>query len=56
MYYKNVQSFLKDHKQYHYVKETDYSLTCSTKPDKNGKVKTVIVMDSYFWKPKNLIF
>lgn len=48
-----VGSFLKQHKQYHWVKENDYSFTCQTQPDKNGKVKTLTVMESYFWNKKS---
>lgn len=53
MDYRNVQSFLKQHKNYHWVKENSYSATFQSEPDKNGKVKTVVVMESYFWKPKS---
>lgn len=53
MDYKDVQSFLRQHKNYRWVKENSYSVTFQTEPDKNGKVKTVVVMASYFWKPKS---
>ena len=48
MDYENVAWFLKKYKNYHYVKETPYSVTFATEPDKNGKVETVEVMESFF--------
>ena len=48
MYYEYVADFLKKYKKYHYVKETPYSVTFATEPDKKGKVETVEVMESYF--------
>ena len=53
MDYENVAWFLKKHKKYHYVKETPYSVTFATEPDKNGKVETVEVMESYFLQFKD---
>lgn len=48
-----VRSFLRKHRNYVYVKENDYSFTCQTNPDKNGKVKSLTVMESYFWNKKS---
>lgn len=53
MDYENVAWFLKKYKKYHYVKETPYSVTFATEPDKNGKVETVEVMESYFFQFKH---
>ena len=53
MDYENVAWLLKKHKKYHYVKETSYSVTFATEPDKNGKVETVEVMESYFLQFKD---
>lgn len=53
MDYENVVWFLKKYKKYHYVKETPYSVTFATEPDKNGKVETVEVMESYFFQFKD---
>ena len=51
--YENVAWFLKKYKKYHYVKETPYSVTFATEPDKNGKVEIVEVMESYFLQFKD---
>ena len=53
MDYENVTWFLKKHKKYHYVNETSYSVIFATEPDKNGKVETVEVMESYFLQFKD---